>query len=144
MGETIRRIHYASTESLVVLMILFVAASVYLIYASKYAIWGFATKENAQMFFYFQHDMVDLFINGVLIMGILYAINSIGAFLILKGKKIDYWIVLGASAIALIIDIFLLYNRGNTPDGVAFCIVSILSPIILWAVLQFKKMNHNY
>lgn len=139
MEDTIRRRHYASTVSLVVLMILFVAASVYLIYTSEYAIWGFATKENAQMFFYFKHDMVDLFINGVLVMGILYAINSIGAFLILKGKKFGYWIVLGASAISLIIDIFLLYNGGYTPDGLAFCIVSIISPIILWAVLQFKK-----
>ena len=54
----------------------------YLIYISKYAIWGFTTQENAQKFFYFQHDMVDLFVNGVLAMGILYAINAIGTFLI--------------------------------------------------------------
>lgn len=82
MGETIRRRHLASTASLVILMILYAAISVYLIYISKYAIWGFAAEENAHKFFYFQHDMVDLFVNGVFAMGILSAINAIGTFLV--------------------------------------------------------------
>lgn len=146
MGETIRQRHSASTASLVILMILYAAISVYLIYISKYAIcaiWGFATEENAQKFFYFQHDMVDLFVNGFLAMGILYAINAIGTFLIIKWKKLGYWIVLGASILALLIDVILLYNGGNTSDGIAFCIASILSPIILWAVLQFKSESQS-
>lgn len=82
MGETIRRRHLASTASLVILMILYATISVYLIYISKYAIWGFAAEENAHKFFYFQHDMVDLFVNGVFAMGILSAINAIGTFLL--------------------------------------------------------------
>lgn len=143
MGETIRQRHSASTASLVILMILYAAISVYLIYISKYAIWGFATEENAQKFFYFQHVMVDLFVNGVLVIGILYAINAIGTFLIIKWKKLGYWIVLGASILALLIDVILLYNGGNTSDGIAFCIASMLSPIILWAVLQFKSESQS-
>lgn len=144
MGETIRRRHSASTALLVILMILYAAISVYLIYISKYAIWGFATEENAQKFFYFQHDMVDLFVNGVLAMGILYAVNAIGTFLIIKWKKLGYWIVLGASVVALLIDVILLYKGGKTSDGIAFCVASILSPIILWAILQFKSESQSY
>ena len=135
MGETIRQRHSASTASLVILMILYAAISVYLIDISKSAIWGFATEENAQKFL-FQHVMVDLF-------GILYAINAIGTFLIIKWKKLGYWIVLGASILALLIDVILLYNGGNTSDGIAFCIASMLSPIILWAVLQFKSESQS-
>ena len=142
MGETIRQRHSASTASLVILMILYAAISVYLIYISKYAIYGFATEENAQKFFYFQHDMVDLFINGVLAMGILYVINAIGTFLVLKWKKLGYWMVLGSSVIAFVIDVILLYNGGKTSDGLVFCIASILSPILLWAVLH-SKANRN-
>lgn len=143
MGETIRQRHSASTASLVILMILYAAISVYLIYISKYAIWGFATEENAQKFFYFQHDMVDLFVNGVLAMGILYAVNAIGTFLVLKWKKLGYWMVLGSSVIAFVIDVILLYNGGKTSDGLVFCIASILSPILLWAVLQFKSESQT-
>ena len=145
MGETIRQRHSASTASLVILMILYAAISVYLIDISKSAksaIWGFATEENAQKFL-FQHVMVDLFVNGVLVIGILYAINAIGTFLIIKWKKLGYWIVLGASILALLIDVILLYNGGNTSDGIAFCIASMLSPIILWAVLQFKSESQS-
>ena len=143
MGEIIRKRSTITTALLVVLMLLFVFCTIYLIAISKYAIYGFATEENAQKFFYFQHDMVDLFINGVLAMGILYAINAIGTFLIIKWKKLGYWIVLGASILALLIDVILLYNGGNTSDGIAFCIASILSPIILWAVLQFKSESQS-
>lgn len=143
MGETVKQRHSASTALLVIHMILFAIISVYLIYISKYAIWGFATEENAKKFFYFQHDMVDLFINAVLAMGILYAINAIGTFLIIKWKKLGYWMVLGASVLALIIDIFLLYNGGNTTDGLVFCISSIVSPFILWSVLQFKSESQS-
>lgn len=143
MGETIRQRHSASTASLVILMILYAAISVYLIYISKYAILGFATEENAQKFFYFQHDMVDLFVNGVLAMGILYVINAIGTFLVLKWKKLGYWMVLGSSVIAFVIDVILLYNGGKTSDGLVFCIASILSPILLWAVLQFKSESQT-
>ena len=143
MGEIIRKRSTITTALLVVLMLLFVFCTIYLIAISKYAIYGFATEENAQKFFYFQHDMVDLFINGVLVMGILYAINAIGTFLIIKWKKLGYWIVLGASILALLIDVILLYNGGNTSDGIAFCIASILSPIILWAVLQFKSESQS-
>lgn len=143
MGETIIQRHSASTASLVILMILYAAISVYLIYISKYAIWGFATEDNAQKFFYFQHDMVDLFINGVLAMGILYAFNAIGTFLIIKWKKLGYWIVLGASVVVLLIDVILLYKGGKTSDGIAFCVASILSPIILWAILQFKSESQS-
>lgn len=143
MGETIRQRHSASTASLVILMILFATMSAYLIYASNYAIWAFATKENAQVFFYIRHDMVDLFINGVLAMAILYAINAIGTFLVIKWKKLGYWIVLGASVVALLIDAVLLYSGGNTRHGLAFCIASILTPIILWGVLQFKTESQS-
>ena len=143
MGETIRQRHSASTASLVILMILFATVSAYLIYASNDAICSFATKENAQVFFYIRHGMVDLFINGVLVMGILYAINAIGTFLIIKWKKLGYWIVLGASILALLIDVVLLYSGGNTLHGLAFCISSILSPIILWAILQFKSESRS-
>ena len=143
MGEIIKKRHTATTALLVVMMLLFVFCTIYLIGLSNYAIWGFATEENAQKFFYFQHDMVDLFVNGVLAMGILYAINAIGTFLIIKWKKLGYWIVLGASILAILIDVILLYNGGNTSDGIAFCIASILSPIILWAVLQFKSESQS-
>lgn len=143
MGKIIRKRSTITTALLVVLMLLFVFCTIYLIAISKYAIYGFATEENAQKFFYFQHDMVDLFINGVLVMGILYAINAIGTFLIIKWKKLGYWIVLGSSILALLIDVILLYNGGNTSDGIAFCIASILSPIILWAVLQFKSESQS-
>lgn len=124
-------------------MLLFVFCTIYLIAISKYAIYGFATEENAQKFFYFQHDMVDLFINGVLAMGILYVINAIGTFLVLKWKKLGYWMVLGSSVIAFVIDVILLYNGGKTSDGLVFCIASILSPILLWAVLQFKSESQT-
>lgn len=143
MEEFIKQRHSATTASLVILMILYAAISVYLICISKYAIWGFATEENAQKFFYFQHDMVDLFVNGVLAMGILYAINAIGTFLIIKWKKLGYWIVLGASVVALLIDVILLYNGGKTSEGIAFCVASILSPIILCAVLLFKSESQS-
>ena len=143
MGEIIRKRSTITTALLVVLMLLFVFCTIYLIAISKYAIYGFATEENAQKFFYFQHDMVDLFINGVLVMGILYAINAIGTFLIIKWKKLGYWIVLGASILALLIDVILLYNGGNTSDGITFCVASILSPIILWAILQFKSESQS-
>lgn len=143
MGQTIRQRHSASTLSLVILMMLYAAASVYLIYTSNVAIFAFATNENAMVWFYFQHDMVDLFINGVLAMGILYAINAIGTFLIIKWNKLGYWIVLGASILALGIDVILLYNGGVTFDGLAFCIACILSPILLWAVLQLKNESQS-
>lgn len=87
--------------------------------------------------------MVDLFINGVLAMAILYAINAIGTLFIIKWKKLGYWIVLGASILALLIDVVLLYSGGNTLHGLAFCIASILSPIILWAILQFKSESQS-
>ena len=143
MGEIIRKRSTITTALLVVLMLLFVFCTIYLIAISKYAIYGFATEENAQKFFYFQHDMVDLFINGVLAMGILYVINAIGTFLVLKWKKLGYWMVLGSSVIAFVIDVILLYNGGKTSDGLLFCIASILSPILLWAVLQFKSESQS-
>ena len=143
MGEIIKKRHTATTALLVVMMLLFVFGTIYLIALRNHAIWGFATEENAQKFFYFQHDMVDLFNNGVLAMGILYAINAIGTFLIIKWKRLGYWIVLGASALALLIDVVLLYNGGRTSDGLVFCIASILSPILLWAILQFKSESQT-
>lgn len=143
MGETIRQRHSTSTASLVILMILFIMMSAYLIYASNYAIWAFATEENTQVFFYFRHDMVDLFVYGVLAMAILNAINAIGTFLIIKWRKLGFWMVLVASALAFIIDVVLLYYGGNTLHGLAFCFVSIIAPIILWAILQLKSESQS-
>lgn len=143
MEKIIKQRHPVTTIFLVVLMIAFASVSVYLISMSNYAIWGFATEDNAKKFFYIQHDMVDLFINGVIAMGILYAINAIGALLILLWKKSGYWLVLGASVISLLIDIVLLCYGGSTSDGIVFCALGILAPVVLWAILQIKSKSQS-
>lgn len=143
MEKIIKQRHPVTTIFLVVLMIAFASVSVYLIGISNNAIWGFATESNAQQFFYLQHDMVDLFINGVLAMGILYAINAIGALLILLWKKSGYWLVLGASVISSLIDIALLYYGGNTSHGIVFCASGILAPAVLWGILKIKRKSQS-
>lgn len=127
------------TKLLALFVLLFGALAVYLISYSDIAIWMFADETNAKIFFYIKHDMVNIFINSVLSMGILAVLSAVGIILVIKWKKIGWWIVLVASALSLIIDCYLLYHGGNTVDGVAICAFSILSPIIIWAILQIKE-----
>lgn len=112
---------------------------IFLLSENSYATWMFATNENAKIFFYFQHDMVQLFIRMVILMGILHLINAIGIFMLLKQKKIGLWIVSISSCVNLIINIILLYNGGFTSFGIIFCISSILLPILLVLIQGRKK-----
>ncbi len=138
MEEIVKR-KKAVTRLLVLLAVVLAVISAYLLYASNYAIYAFATEEKSQLFFFVQHNMVSLFNTSVLIMGILYALSCIGIIVLLKWKVWGFWLVVGSSLLTIIIDSILIYNGGRTGEGLIFLVAGIIIPIVLWALLQIKN-----
>lgn len=116
-----------------------IAGAIMQVMSAKYAIWAYATAENAELFFYIKHGMVDYYIYASYFMIVLSMINVAGAILLLKWKKIGYWLFVGSAATCLAIMISFAIFGGLTPAVGSSIAGAILGPVILWAILQIKK-----
>ena len=116
-----------------------IAGAIMQVMSANYAVWAYATQENAELFFYVKHGMVGYYTCASYFMIVLSLINLAGAILLLKWKKIGYWLFVGSAATCLAIMISFAIFGGVTPAVGSSMAGAILGPVVLWAILQIKK-----
>lgn len=68
---------------------------------------------------------------GIIILGLFAAVNLASSILILRWKKLGFWIFLASALVVFII---------NINNGVGyFAIVGLLGIVVLYAILQFER-----
>lgn len=107
--------------------------------AANYAILAYATDENAKIFFYFRHGIVDYYIYASYFMIVLSLVNIAGAIVLLKWEKLGYWLFVGSAATCLAIMVSFGILGGFTTAVVSSMIGAVIGPVVLWAILQIKK-----
>lgn len=107
--------------------------------SANYAIWAYATEENATIFFYFKHGMVDYYIYASYFMIVLSLVNIAGAIVLLKWKKLGYWLFVGSAITCMAIMVSFAIIGGFTTAVGSSMAGAIVGPVILWAILQIKK-----
>lgn len=108
---------------------------------AQYATWQYATKENAELFFYVKHGMVDYYTFAVYFMIVLSIVNVVGAIMLLNWKKIGYWLFVGSAAVCFAIMVSFAIIGGFTIAVGLSMFGAIAGPVILWAILQIKKYD---
>ncbi len=106
---------------------------------ANYAIWAYATDDNAQRFFNMEHGVVDYYICAAWILVMLSLVNIAGAIMLLKCKKIGYWLFVGNAVACLTIMISFGVLGGFSTSVVSSIVVAIFEPIVLWTILQITK-----
>lgn len=107
--------------------------------SANYAIWAYATYDNAQLFFYVEHGVVDYYICAAWIMVVLSLVNVAGAIMLLKWKKMGYWFIVGSAVACLAIMISFGVLGGFSASVVYSIVGAVIGPIALWAILQISK-----
>ena len=107
--------------------------------SANYAIWAYATPENAKLFFYVKHGMVSYYTFAAYFMIVLSMVNIASASLLLKWKKFGYWMFVGSAAACFAIMISFGVLGGVTISVVGSMVGAFIGPTILWAILQIKK-----
>ena len=128
-----------ATICLWLILLLNVAAVIGHITSADYAIWIYATKDNARTFFYVEHEKVDFYIHAAYFTAVLSLANVIGVMALLMSRKWGFWTYLGSAVInlALMISFAIL---GGFSDSVLYSILfSVLCTTIIWTILQIKK-----
>lgn len=79
-------------------------------------------------------------IGWMVITSIIASIGVMVAYImLLKWKKLGFWIFAGVAALNVIVDIIAIAKYGSHPMFFAAMIVAILSGVMLWTILQIKK-----
>lgn len=102
-------------------------------------IWFYATEENARLFFFVQHNIIDYYEYGMYANIAAMIINIVSAVLLLKLRKCGFWIYLISHTIMLLVMILYANLGGITSIVIISMIEAIASPMILYAILHIKK-----
>lgn len=109
------------------------------IMTAQYAIWQYATDENAQTFFYVKHGIVDYYSYALYFMILLSLVNMAGAIVLLNWRKLGYWLFVGSAAVCMALMISFGLLGGFTYAVIVSLVGAIFGPVVLWAILQIKK-----
>lgn len=105
--------------------------------------WFYATAEKAKLFFWFQHNMIDYYDYGMIVNIAAMIVNVVSAMILLKRKKIGFWLYLISNVVIVAVMAFYAYLGGITSAVVLTMIGALVSPIILYVIFQIKTDNIN-
>lgn len=131
--------HWFVTFWLILLLVSNVVTAIMQIVWANYSIWQYATEENAELFFYVRHDMVDYYTYAAYFMVALSVISVVGTILLLNWRKLGYWLFLGSAAACLAIMVSFAVIGGLSVTVLSSILGAVLGPIVLWAILQIRK-----
>lgn len=100
---------------------------------------AYATKENADLFFFIKHDILHYYHYGVTVVVCCGVVNMLCGIMLLKWQKAGFWMFIASNIIILGTMAIFTILGGITPAVVASLIGSIIAPIILYIILHIKR-----